>query len=87
MATAGTAMGRMLTRREARMIAEEVWKLMASAQGPKAEEEWLTVDEAASYMKCSKWTIYHRMEQLPHTKRNGRVMFTKAGLSGWLRRD
>ena len=89
MATAGTtAAGRMvLTRREARMIAEELWKLMEKDREPKAEEEWLTLDEAARYVRRSKWTLYHKIDRLPHEKRDGRLMFTKAGLSAWGRRE
>lgn len=74
-----------MTRREARMIAEELWKLM-QRERPQAEEEWLTVKEAAAYMKCSTWTVYHNIEVLPHTKTGGRLMFTKAGLSEWMKR-
>lgn len=84
--TAGTAARLGLTRREARMIAEELWKLM-ERERPKPVEEWLTVDEAADYLKCSKWKIYHDRERIPHEKRDGRLMFTREGLSRWIKRE
>lgn len=84
--TTGTAARLGLTRREARMIAEELWKLM-ERERPKPAEEWLTVDEAAGYLKCSKWKIYHDRERIPHEKRDGRLMFTREGLSRWVRRE
>ena len=82
----GTATDRrLLTRREARMIAEELFKLMEDAR-PQAEEEWLDVDEAAEYMRCSKWKIYHDRAVLPHVKNGGKLLFSKAGLSRHLKR-
>ena len=85
-AARGTAARLGLTRREARMIAEELWKLM-ERERPKPVEEWLTVDEAAGYLKCSKWKIYHDRERIPHEKRDGRLMFTREGLSRWIKRE
>lgn len=89
MAKAGTMVTERvgMTRREARMIAEELWKLMEKDKEPKAEEEWMTLDEAARYVRRSKWTLYHKIDRLPHEKRDGRLMFTKSGLSAWLRRE
>lgn len=85
MTGAATAGRKLLTRREARMIAEELWALMERDM-PRAEEEWLTVEEAADYLKCSKWKIYHDRAVLPHVKNGGKLLFSKDGLSRHLKR-
>lgn len=71
-----------MTRYEARMIAEELHKLM------KADEqqvmEWLTIEEAATYLKCSKSRIYNNIALVPHTKDGRRLKFPKSELSRWM---
>lgn len=71
-----------MTRYEARMIAEELHKLMRQDEQPT--EEWLTIDEASAYLKCSKSRIYNNIERVPHAKDGRSLKFPKAELSRWM---
>lgn len=64
------------------MIAEELHKLMQ--QDARPAEEWLTVGEAAAYMKCSRSRIYNNIERVPHAKDGRSLKFPKGELSRWL---
>lgn len=67
-----------MTRNDARMIAEELHKLMMR-DNPKAER-LLNITEAAAFLGLAKSTIYSRLEQIPHSKIGGRLRFTESSL-------
>lgn len=76
-----------LTRAEARMIAEEVVRLMREQNAPKAPpEEYLTAREAAEYLNVSVWYVYHNIDAIPHTTLPGgkRKMFLKSRLAQYV---
>lgn len=72
-------MEKTITRRGAKLIAEELRKTETPA-------EWLTTGKAAKYAGCSTWTIYHNIKEIPHEKRGKLLRFTKQGLSEWIKR-
>lgn len=78
-----TAQRPRMTRYEARMIAEELHKLMKQDEQQEAVE-WLTIDEASAYLKCSKSRIYNNIAVVPHTKDGHSLKFPKGELSRWM---
>lgn len=77
-----------LTRAEARMIAEEVVRLMREqTAAPKPPpEDYLTAREAAEYLNVSVWYVYHNIDAIPHTTLPGgrRKMFLKSRLQQYI---
>jgi excisionase family DNA binding protein len=53
------------------------------------DDEWLTANEAAKFLRCSTKTLYRRAKQMSSCRRrNGRtLLFSKAGLAKWLTRQ
>lgn len=70
---------RHLTRYDARLIAEELHKLMKAEAQPL--DELLTASEAAAYLGMSKSFVDHNKERIPHVKVGRAIRYTKAGLS------
>lgn len=70
-----------LTRYEARLIAEELHKLMKEDEEHAPMGELLTDVEAAAYLNMSKSFVNHNKERIPHVKIGRSVRYTKAGLS------
>lgn len=75
-----------LSRYDVRMIAEEVAKEVLKALQPQKAEEYLTTKEAAQYARCSISKIYHDRAEIPHIK-DGRLKFTKSGLTEWMKKQ
>ncbi len=48
---------------------------------------WLTLEEAAEYVRMSKDTIYKRTAEIPHTKQAGRIRFRRRDLDAWLEQE
>lgn len=82
-----------MTRTEARILAEELYKLMRKDVKRIVEEtviecsdEWVGVGEAANILGCSVGTLYNNISKIPHTK-NGRLLrFKKSELIKYLER-
>lgn len=51
---------------------------------PQAASQWLTLEEAADYVRMSKDTLYKRTGEIPHTKQAGRIRFKRSDLDAWL---
>jgi len=75
-----------LTRIEARMIAEEVVRLMRQEQGWN-DDEFLTTREAARLLCLSESSVRHNMGRWPQVKRGGRRYFSKRGIMKWIRNN
>ena len=82
-----------MTRTEARMVAEELYKLIHKdvknivSQTVKEEtEEGIGAKEAAKVLGWSVGTLYNRIEEIPHTKLNNRLRFKKSALLQYLNR-
>jgi excisionase family DNA binding protein len=48
--------------------------------------EWMTVEEASSYLSLSKSTIYKKVYNrvIPHYKRDGSLYFKKPEIDKWI---
>lgn len=62
-----------MTRAEARMIAEELAKVLSPTN-----EEFMTRDEIASYLKVSQSWIDRHRDSLPHVMLGGNIRFIKS---------
>lgn len=82
-----------MNRTEARMVAEELYKLIHKdvknivTQTVKEEtEEWIDAKEAAKVLGWSVGTLYNRIQEIPHTKLNNKLRFKKSVLVQYLNR-
>lgn len=66
-------------------IAERAADLVAERQS--SVSHWLTVDEAAEYLRCPKSRIYSLVSarRIPFVKDGSRTLFDRAELDTWLR--
>lgn len=79
----------MITRKQAKLIAEELYKLMrndckeaAAEIAERDAEEFLTVREAAKFLKWSPSTVYRRRQELGcYVKVGNTYRFPKAALA------
>ncbi len=76
-----------MNRTDAKMIAEELYKLVRKELRTVAEnlviedtDEFLTVDEAADFMRLSKSTLYKKRKVIPCVKVNGALRYSKNAL-------
>jgi len=58
-------------------------ELRASATDTN-DDEPLTVDEAAAFLGCKRQAIYQNAKKIPHSKRLGRLWFTRRDLKKWI---
>lgn len=80
-----------MNRTEARMVAEELAKLMRNEIRKMtvdlvvAETEgYMSVAEAADFMGVSKQTIYNKIEEIPHIKMGKFLRFQKSALRNYI---
>jgi excisionase family DNA binding protein len=64
-------------------VAERVADLIARQLSPIAASPWLTIDEAAQYLGCSRQRLYKRKD-IPHHKHGNRLMYHRAEIDGYL---
>lgn len=81
-----------MTRSEARMIAEELMKLLyeevkhsVSTIAAKQTDRQMSVSEAASYLGCAVKTIYNKLDVIPHYKVGRHLRFSEAALTDYIR--
>ena len=48
---------------------------------------WMNTAEAAAYMRVSVRWLRQHLRQMPHSKVEGRLFFSRAELDGWLARN
>lgn len=82
-----------MTRTEARMVAEELYKLIhkdvktiISKTVKEETEEWIGTKEAANILGWSIGTLHNRINEVPHTKLNNKLRFKKSTLLQFLNR-
>lgn len=80
-----------MTRREAAMIAEELFKLLRKdlrnavfEATVQANDRLLTVKEVAEILGWSTGTVYNKIKELPHTKAGKRLIFSEKAIHEWL---
>ena len=71
-----------ITRKEARMIAEELFALLKKEQA--VPERYLSAKEAAELLGMPLGTLYHKVDGIPHTKVGKRLRFTESGLRKYM---
>lgn len=82
-----TTKSRLLTRAEAKMIAEELFELLqpacvkaAKTIAEKSSDEFLDINEAATFLRCSPSTLYKAKEKTGYTKFGNKLRFKKSSL-------
>lgn len=75
-----------ITRREARLIAEELFKLQqkAKAETPEPPEELLGMRAAAKYLNRSYNYLQRNEGGIPRIKKGGRYFYVKSQLAKYL---
>ena len=73
-----------MNRREARMVAEELFSLMEKSG--VFEEKYLSAREAADMLGIPLQTLYNKIETIPHTKVGKRLRFSDRSLRQYLNR-
>lgn len=71
-----------LTRKDARMIAEELFSLMKKEKA--VPERYLNAKEAAELLGMPLGTLYHKVDGIPHTKVGKRLRFTESALRKYM---
>lgn len=81
-----------MTRNEARMIAEELHKLIQKdiieridRITSEALDKTLSVSQAAEYLGCKPQTIYNNISDIPHFKVGRFLRFSERSLAEYLR--
>lgn len=46
----------------------------------------LDIQEAAEYLRMPVGTLYHKVDEIPHSKVGRRLVFTERGLTRWVKR-
>ena len=75
----------MLTRREARMIAQEIL-VVTQDTDVDPNEVYLTIDKAAEFLHLSKRTLYNLGEKIPRCKIGKRLYYKKSALQRFIER-
>ena len=75
----------MLTRRDAKMIAQEILVITPNTD-VDPNEVYLTIDQAAEFLHLAKRTLYNLGEKIPRCKVGGRVYYKKSALQRFIER-
>lgn len=82
-----------MTRTDARMIAEELFKMIKplvveqlSNIASEVTDETFNVDQAANYLGCKPKTIYNKIKVIPHFKVGRALRFSRLALDEYIRR-
>lgn len=80
-----------MNRTDARMIAEELAKVMQKEIRKMVVditvgdmENYISASEAADYLGMSKRTLYNRIDEIPHTKFGRVLKFQKSKLKEYI---
>lgn len=81
-----------MTRSEARMVAEELYKLLrkdlierVAEINAEANDRQLSTSEAAQFLGCSTKTIYNKIKSIPHYKVGKHLRFSEMALAEFIR--
>ena len=75
----------MLTRRDAKMIAQEILVITPNTD-VDPNEVYLTIDQAAEFLHLAKRTLYNLGEKIPRCKVRKRVYYKKSALQRFIER-
>lgn len=68
-------------------IAERAAEMVAEQQGGRgAADAWLSVAEAADYLRCSTGRIYQLVSarRIPYSKDGSRTLFRRSQIDAWI---
>ena len=81
-----------MTRTEARMVAEELFKLVRplvvehlNSITAEVIDETFSIKEAAKYLGCKEKTIYNKNKEIPHFKIGRSLRFSRLALDEYIR--
>ena len=66
------------------LVAEEVERQLAERERARAGSPWLTVEEAAQYLRLSPKSVRNRLARLPHHRLDGRILLRRDELDAAL---
>jgi excisionase family DNA binding protein len=71
---------------ELQEVASRVAAILAAREPRDDVSPWLTVKEAAEYLRCSEWRLYRlkAIGAIPHVKEGHRLLFNRAELDAWV---
>lgn len=79
-----------MTRREAKMVAEELMQLLhptietiAKEVSERTYDKWMSTEEAALYLGISVNTLYKKQD-IPKTKVGGTLRYSKLALDNYM---
>jgi excisionase family DNA binding protein len=69
-------------------IAQRVLALLGLEHQQAPQPQWLTVQEAADYLRCGKQRVYNLVhaQRMPFEKEGARLLFDRAALDAWVRK-
>lgn len=76
---------RAMTRNDARMIAEELFKLIQASK--LLPEHYVGTKEAADMLGVPVQTLYNKVGEIPHTKIGKRLRFSESALRKYIERS
>lgn len=65
-----------MTRQEAKLIAEEVAKIMK--EQPNMQEQMMSIKELAEFLRVSRRWVEIHMDEFPYVRMGKRVLFPKS---------
>ncbi len=79
----------MMTRREARMVAEELYSLMQRDKATQEDKQYISAREAAKRIGWSLRTLYNHIDDIPHegglvNGQRKRLKFTVGGINQFI---
>ena len=75
------------TQNSGRTDVDALAAALAERLQPSGGTPWMNTAEAAEYMRVSVRWLRQHLRQMPHSKVEGRLFFSRAELDGWLARN
>jgi hypothetical protein len=74
------------THNSSRVDLDRLATALAERINPSNGSPWMNTAEAAEYMRVSVRWLRQHLRQVPHSKVEGRLFFSRRELDGWLAR-
>ena len=75
------------TQNSSRVDLERLATALAERLNPSDGSPWMNTAEAAQYMRVSVRWLRQHVRQVPHSKVEGRLFFSRNELDSWLARN
>jgi hypothetical protein len=70
-----------------RMDLDALADALAARLRESGDSTWMNTAEAADYMRVSERWVRQHLTQVPHSKVQGKLFFSRRELDAWLRRN